>query len=126
MKIKSACSCNNIEFNISHTPNEVAVCHCSLCKKIHKKNSTKFIKCDLGNIRFKIFNCEKECVFTELLLNNNIVDIIKSSERAMRLACSKCKDILFMYYYSSNKIWIVADKLDSVINNIDYYDIYKD
>ncbi|XWV25232.1 putative ORFan [Tupanvirus deep ocean] len=54
------------------------------------------------------------------------MDVIKSSKCAMRLACSNCKDILLMYYYRSNNIWTVVDKMDSKFNDIEHYDIYKD
>ena len=30
-----------------------------------------------------------------------------------------------MYYYQSENIWIVADKLKIDISNIEHYDIYK-
>lgn len=125
--INCVCSCGTIVIVLDSIPNEIAVCHCSICQKIHRQNFTKFTKFakfHIKNIKI-IVNDTKQSIYHILYIGSNDFIKIKSSARATRLSCIKCNDILMMYYYHSENIWIVADRLDININNIDHYDIYK-
>jgi hypothetical protein len=125
MNTKGSCTCGKIVFYIDFVPNEIAICHCSICRKIHKQTFTKFAKCHISKLKIKIDNAIEESVYRILFIGSKYFAKIISSNRAMRLSCGKCGDILFMYYHQSENIWIVVDKLDIDINNIVHYDIYK-
>lgn len=112
-QLKCECSCKHISFELSCYPIEIARCYCSICANISKSDFMAFVKFDK--------NCEK------LLesINLNKIHIHKSSNRAIRGLCNKCKDSIFMQYIGSNNIWINVNTFKFPHDNIETYDIYK-
>lgn len=123
MSIKGSCKCGNICFTIKYLPREIAVCHCSICKSIHSQDTTEFIKCSITNIKLEMENIS---IFDMLFgTESNSFKIIKSSDVAKRIGCPKCDDIIFMYYYSSQNLWIVVSCLHANLDVIKRYHIYN-
>lgn len=121
MSYTGSCFCHKIEYKIKNKPIEIANCHCNLCKNIHNKNFVGFAKYIVNEVEFIIDNK----AITNNILDSKYLKKIKSSKRAARYMCALCKQILFMYYYNSENIWLVVSTFKFSTDNIECYDIYK-
>ena len=86
------CECKSIKFTISKLPNQVQLCYCTMCQRMH------------GSI------CGAWCPIRENSLKwieNTTLTNYQSSKRVIRSFCNKCgSNISLKYLYQNNLIWM--------------------
>jgi hypothetical protein len=89
MKAKGKCLCGAIELNVDYASNEVAACHCSMCRNWS------------GGPMLAI-----DCADSVEIIDEASVVRFPSSEWADRAFCGKCGTHLFYHLKSNNQYHI--------------------
>lgn len=105
------CWCRKVQFILPSIPQEIANCHCSICRENNNCPWTSFAKFLLSEISF---------------IGEKYIMYRRTSPRAQRAFCSSCSTFLFMHYNHSNNIWVVTDTLNVDLSTVDQYNIYTD
>lgn len=111
--LTGGCFCGSIKYIVPNKPNEIACCHCTICRKLHNKPFSKFAKYQLNDVVFEYDDFKN-------------LDSLLSSSKAHRGFCKKCKTFLYMKYNNSNNIWFYVDTFFFDVTSIESYDIYVD
>lgn len=94
--MNSKCLCGSVELEVELSNNEIAVCHCSMCRKWS------------GGPMFAIDSGELKSISGESLVTR-----YQSSEWAERGFCSKCGTHLFYFLKPANQYHFPIGLLDS-------------
>jgi len=95
MKINSKCLCGSVELEVELSNNEVAACHCSMCRKW---SGGPMLAIDSGELRS--------------ISNESLVTRYQSSEWAERGFCTKCGTHLFYYLKPASQYHFPIGLLD--------------
>ena len=106
-----SCQCGRVQYSVPYLPKEIANCHCTICHRLHRLPFVQFAKYPIKEVYFQ---------------SQEFIQIVKSSERAVRGQCSYCQTYIFMYYNQSESIWLVADTMRFDTSKIPKYNIYTD
>ena len=108
MALIGSCRCGIITYELKQEPKKIALCHCMLRLKYHRKIPVPFAPYAERDINFS----------TDIYFRT-----IRSSKVAKRYACDKCGTILYMQYDQSKIIWLVTSTCHFATNQIEWYDI---
>lgn len=99
MNIKTTCLCGAIELEVELSNNQVAACHCSMCRKWS------------GSPMLVIDSGELKSISNELLVRR-----YQSSEWAERGFCSQCGTHLFYFLIPANQYHFPMGLIDNGSN----------
>jgi hypothetical protein len=100
MRTSGKCLCGSIEMSVDLSNNQVAVCHCSMCRKW--SGGPMMAVESSGSVEFN---------------NPSLISKYQSSEWAERGFCSKCGTHLFYLLIPNNQYHLPVGLLD---NNSEY------
>ncbi len=109
VQYRGQCQCGTTQYAAATPIQEIARCHCTVCRLHHRRPYTMFVESSVDR----------------MLITGSVYAII-SSTRAERIACTICNTIIAMHYYHSPKIWFTVDTITTPITQIPCYDIYTD
>lgn len=96
MKTNSKCLCGSVELEVEILNNEIAACHCNMCRKW---SGGPMLAIDSGELK--------------KITNESLVTRYQSSEWAERGFCSKCGTHLFYFLKPAKQYHFPIGLLDS-------------
>lgn len=93
------CECKSLKFTISKLPNQVQLCYCTMCQRMH--GSVCAAWCPVWENRIQ-------------WMTNSTLTNYKSSKNVIRSFCNKCgSNVSLKYLYQNNLVWMCPSMFEN-------------